>query len=277
MKNKLSDAVNLVLAGVLAVIFLLIGWKLTRRELYPADLPEDTAPPASTTAAPPASTTAPSTTLSTAPSTTSATAPTATEPTAALTEFSPDYFSGSLFIGDSRTVGLMEYGGMDKADFFATTGMSVYNIEKEKVSLPGQGTVRFSQVINAKTYDTIYLMLGINELGYNMSNTVKRYGDLLDLLRQSQPEATLVICANLHVAASRSASDSTFNNPNIDRFNQAIAAYADGQTVRYIDVNPLFDDGSGNLDAKYTSDNTHVLGKYYRLWAQWIAGQGING
>ena len=125
MKNKLSDAVNLVLAGVLAVIFLLIGWKLTRRELYPADLPEDTAPPASTTAAPPASTTAPSTTLSTAPSTTSATAPTATEPPAALTEFSPDYFSGSLFIGDSRTVGLMEYGGMDKADFFATTGMSV--------------------------------------------------------------------------------------------------------------------------------------------------------
>ena len=34
----------------------------------------------------------------------------------------------ALFIGDSRTVGLMEYAGIDDADYFCTVGMSVYNI-----------------------------------------------------------------------------------------------------------------------------------------------------
>ena len=56
---------------------------------------------------------------------------------------------------------------------------------------------------------------------------------------------------------------------------QAIAAYADGSRIKYLDVNPLFDDGQGNLGTEYTSDGTHVLAKYYRTWAQWIAAQPV--
>ena len=38
-----------------------------------------------------------------------------------------------------------------------------------------------------------------------------------------------------------------------------------------MDVNPLFDDGAGNLAEGYTNDATHVLGKYYQVWADWLA------
>ena len=43
----------------------------------------------------------------------------------------------------------------------------------------------------------------------------------------------------------------------------------------YIDVNEIFDDENGNLRAEYTSDNTHILGKYYVNWTEWILTKAI--
>ena len=42
------------------------------------------------------------------------------------------YFSDAVFIGDSRTVGLHDYGGLDDSTFYATVGMNVYNLLTEK-------------------------------------------------------------------------------------------------------------------------------------------------
>ncbi|MDD6478252.1 MAG: hypothetical protein PUF48_00330, partial [Oscillospiraceae bacterium] len=55
----------------------------------------------------------------------------------------------ALFIGDSRTVGLMEYAGIDGADYFCTVGMSVYNIHKKPVSVPNVGKVTLTELLNS--------------------------------------------------------------------------------------------------------------------------------
>ena len=109
-----------------------------------------------------------------------------------------------------------------------------------------------------------------------MNSTVKKYAGLIETLRQWQPDAVIYIEANLHVTQKRSAQDAIYNNANIDLFNQEIAKLADGKQIRYVDVNPLFDDGAGNLAEGYTNDATHVLGKYYQVWADWLAS-GADG
>ena len=43
-------------------------------------------------------------------------------------EVGDDYFADALFIGDSRTVGLRDYGHMDNASFFASVGLTVYDM-----------------------------------------------------------------------------------------------------------------------------------------------------
>lgn len=48
---------------------------------------------------------------------------------APFTTADASYFNDALFIGDSRTMGLKEYGQMEGAEFFANTGMSVYNVK----------------------------------------------------------------------------------------------------------------------------------------------------
>lgn len=182
-----------------------------------------------------------------------------------------DPFTNALFIGDSRTVGIAEYSGITEADFFAFTGMSVYSALKKESSVGSwkKGTL-LADALQSQQYDRVYLMLGVNELGYNFQKTVERYGELVQQIRDLQPDAYLILEASLHVTKKRSDTDSTFNNSNIDRMNQAQAAFADGEHIFFIDVNPVFDDETGALNQDYTFDNTHPYGKYYSKWADWL-------
>ena len=179
----------------------------------------------------------------------------------------------TLFIGDSRTVGLSEYSGIDSADFFATVGMSVYNIHKKPVSVPNVGKLTLNELLSSKKYGKIYLMLGINEMGYDFDTTVAEYGKLIDFIRDKQPEAVIFVQANLHVTKSRSDTDNVINNPAINRFNDAISKFANGNDIFYLDANILFDDEGGNLSADKSQDNAHLYAKYYIDWGRWIMEQ----
>lgn len=179
----------------------------------------------------------------------------------------------SLFIGDSRTVGLFEYAGLDQADFFCDTGMSVYNLYEKRVSIPGTGKVTLEELLLNKNYGKIYLMLGINELGYSFDRTISEYQKLVSDIRERQPDATLFLQANLHVTKSRSDQDRVINNPAIDRLNGAISELADGQKIYYLDANPLFDDAGGNLSSDKSEDNAHLYARYYLTWGAWITEQ----
>jgi hypothetical protein len=180
--------------------------------------------------------------------------------------------AGDLFIGDSRTVGLQEYGGVE-AQFFASVGMSSYSALDETVSVNGEDTT-LVELLTANRYRRVFVMLGVNELGYDFDTTVKKYQSLVDQIRELEPKAQVVLEANLHVSAQRSEGDAYVNNPAIDRFNQAIAAMADGKTVRYLDVNGLFDDENGALSTDCTGDGVHLLAKDCARWGAWLTEQG---
>lgn len=180
------------------------------------------------------------------------------------------FFADTLFIGDSRTVGLCEYSGLTTATFFSDVGMSVYRVLTSQVSVSGQGQTTLEKLLKEKTFGKIHLMLGINELGYDLNTTVNTYTTVVDTIQTLQPEAMIYIGANLHVGKSRSDTDKVINNPTIDRFNNAVAALADGEAIFYVDVNPLFDDGEGNLRADLSGDGTHVYGSCYPQWIQWL-------
>ena len=179
----------------------------------------------------------------------------------------------ALFIGDSRTVGLMEYAGIDGADYFCTVGMSVYNIHKKPVSVPNVGKVTLTELLNSKKYGKIYIMLGINEVGYKFSSTVEKYSELIEFVKGKQSDAVIFIQANLHVTKSRSDSDKVVNNTAINGLNAELAKLADGKSKFYLDANILFDDKTGALSSEKSEDNTHLYAKYYKEWGEWIIKQ----
>ena len=187
-----------------------------------------------------------------------------------------EYFDDALFIGDSRTVGISEYGDLNNATFFANTGMSVYNVFEKNVSVPKVGKLKLEQLLTYKKFGKIYIMLGINELGYNQEKTLKKYKDLLKFVQEKQSNAIIYIEANLHVAAERSNKDKTINNININKINNEISKLADNEKIFFIDVNEKFDDENGNLSSNYTQDNVHIYAKYYKEWSDWLSQNAVK-
>ena len=187
-----------------------------------------------------------------------------------------EYFDDALFIGDSRTVGISEYGDLNNAIFFANTGMSVYNVFEKNVSVPQVGKLKLEQLLTYKKFGKIYIMLGINELGYNQEKTLKKYKDLLKFVQEKQSNAIIYIEANLHVAAERSNKDKTINNININKINNEISKLADNEKIFFIDVNEKFDDENGNLSSNYTQDNVHIYAKYYNEWSDWLSQNAVK-
>lgn len=184
-----------------------------------------------------------------------------------------DDFSGVLFIGDSRTVGLSEYGNLGQAEVFASSGMSVFNLFDSQVKMKDQQKKTLEQVFSERQFDTIFFMLGINEMGYEYSAIVKGYQKAVDRVRELQPEAVLVLEANLHVTEEKSSKSPVYNNERIEALNQDIRKMAEAGGDHFIDVNEVFDDGKGNMASQFSSDGAHVLGKYYSVWVDWIRQQ----
>lgn len=175
-----------------------------------------------------------------------------------------NFFQNTLFIGDSRTVGLKEYGGIDGATFLCDVGLD--SAKAMTGSLP-------SLLANHK-YSKIYIMLGINEIGNPRQTVLKHYRTLVQYVKNHASGARVTLMGNLHVTAQKASSDAFFSNSNIDSLNQQIAQIARVYGCRYLDPNPPFDDGTGALPEQYSGDGAHLYGKYYTLWKNWIAAQG---
>ena len=185
------------------------------------------------------------------------------------------YLNDALFIGDSRTLGLMEYGGVSQASYFADSGMSVFNLEKTTVPVAGYGKTDIRSLLKQKKFGKIYFMMGINEAGYPWKTLEKKYKETVAMIRDMQPDAKIFLCANLMMTEEKSDQSKAINNKVICKINAMIEKLASKNEMYYIDVNEIFTDKKGNLCETYSNDGVHVLGKYYRDWMDWICTKGV--
>ena len=185
------------------------------------------------------------------------------------------YLNDALFIGDSRTLGLMEYGGVSQASYFADSGMSVFNLEKTTVPVAGYGKTDIRSLLKQKKFGKIYFMMGINEAGYPWKTLEKKYKETVAMIRDMQPDAQIFLCANLMMTEEKSSQSKAINNKVICKINAMIEKLASKNEMYYIDVNEIFTDKKGNLCETYSNDGVHVLGKYYRDWMDWICTKGV--
>lgn len=189
------------------------------------------------------------------------------------------YFNDAAFLGDSRTLGIYDYVGLDGADFFCDNGMTIFKLLKDD-GVTEQGTgqkVDLKKVLQERHYGKIYIMLGMNELGYgNTTMYLQEYMSVLKQIREWQPEATIFIMANLHISREKNNMATEFNNININDKNVACARLANGTDIFYLDSNPMFTDNEGFLLSELTFDGVHLYAKHYDKWRQFLMEHGVE-
>ena len=190
-----------------------------------------------------------------------------------------DYFEDALFLGDSRTVGMQEYGGLkDIATFYASTGMTIYKLfTAEIVELPDQNEkITIEEALQHQSFGKIYIMVGINEMG---TGTVERFADTykaaVERLQELQPDAIIYIQAILKVTTARSDKGDYINNEGIEARNEALSQLDDGEKIFYVDVNPALCDEDGGMVQDYTFDGVHLKAKYLNLWLEYLKDNAV--
>lgn len=177
-------------------------------------------------------------------------------------------FSGSLFIGDSRTEGLMLYSGVYGAKAYTARGLMVDTYFTSPAVDVNGSKVSVSQAVESNpNFERVYIMLGINELGWAYDSVfVDKYGKLVDHVKRNIPDAKIIVQSIIPVTAAKSESDEIFNNENIERFNGLIRNMCAEKGVVYMDLVPYMADASGALPEGAAFDGIHLQKPYCQKW-----------
>ena len=184
------------------------------------------------------------------------------------------YFDHAAFLGDSRTEGLQLYSGLTHGDFFWQRGMTVFHVDSAEWTFEIDGEeLTMIEALGKKPYDSVYIMLGVNELGYPVSSYERGLGIFIDKVITAQPDA-VVYLQTIPPVNDQAARDnhlgSYINNDNINAFNEVIIRMAAEKRVVLLNTAEVFRDKDGQLPADMTSDGCHFKYGKYSLWADYL-------
>ncbi len=189
------------------------------------------------------------------------------------------YSEDTLFIGNSLVVGMQKVGVID-TKYYANIGMSVKQFFEKPMFLSPDGTGKTVTTAEAVVRDgdfrRVYLMFGVNELGWPSSSAfIDYYETLIDLLLSVRPDAVIYVQGLLPMneavyAASTEDASEYFTNARIADYNEKLSALAARKSVVYLNPGEVLADETGSLPADATTDGIHLNATLIRRWAEYL-------
>ena len=176
------------------------------------------------------------------------------------------YFEDALLIGDSHIGQLRQYGTLHEADYLCGAGLTTQMLLDDE---PMEGTT-FSEKLASRSYGKIYLMVGFHETAEDKETFRSHLRRLADQIREAQPEAFLFLMANQYLTKTATLTDTLHDSASLRSLNAVMQSMEDGQTIFYLDSNPLYDDGYGFLSPDASSDGAHLRQELYPELCTWL-------
>ena len=186
------------------------------------------------------------------------------------------YFDDVVFLGDSRTDGLRLYGGMTHGTFLFFTGATVESVFTKEVETQ-LGTMPLLDALAEMEYGRIYVMLGVNELGWKGTDIFRNQSAaLIQRLQEEHPEAEIVIQSILPVSAKIDEEGRYVNNQRIAEYNQVWLELAEQFNVNYLNIAEVLLDENGQLPSELTYDGVHLNKAGCRVWLDYMRSHAVG-
>ena len=180
------------------------------------------------------------------------------------------YFENIAFLGDSRTQGFQLYSGLKTGAYYTAVGATVESVFTKKVETEA-GNMPLLDAMAKQEFDKIYVMLGVNELGWNGTEIYhNQYAKLIDRLREDHPDSLVVLQTLIPVSAKQEAKKSYVNNTRIAAYNEVVLQLAEEKQCPYVDVAAAMTDEKGCLRSDWTSDGVHLNTKGCKAWLEYL-------
>lgn len=188
------------------------------------------------------------------------------------------YFDSAVFLGDSRTEGLSLYSGLKTGHFYTAVGATVESVFSKKSFQTESGEkVPLLDAVAGQDCDKIYIMLGINELGWSKTKTYHdQYAKLIDRVREDHPEAKIVLQSIPPVSAGQEAKKTYVNNARIADYNGVIKTLAEEKECYFLDVAACLTDGKGLLPKDLNFDGIHLNPAGCKIWLNYLRTHSLE-
>lgn len=269
-----------------ALLLALLAGCTSSAASAPSELPEHSSP----VAAPPEPTPSPSTEPTPTPTPTPEPTPTPLpwplyEFGVPLEEAEPveddSFFDNAVFLGDSRTEGFQLFGGLKHGTYYWARGMSVFRADNEdyKVFEVDGEELTLVGALSKAQYDMVYLMIGVNELGFGAEAYKAGLEELVDKVIAAQPDAVvyLQILPPVNDAMCRANGLANYiNNANVASYNEAIIQVAAEKKVVLLNTAEVYTGEDGQLPKELANDGCHFVYGGYGLWADYLRSHTID-
>lgn len=188
------------------------------------------------------------------------------------------YFEDAVFLGDSRTEGFHLYSGLEAGTYFYAVGATVESVFTKNVwPADGKEKVPLLDALAETACGKVYLMLGINELGWSKKETFHdQYAKVIDRVREDHPEAEIVLQTILPVSAKQDAKGSYVNNARIGVYNQVIRALAEEKDCALVDVAEALAGEDGCLPKELNFDGVHLNPAGCKIWLDYLRTHSLS-
>jgi len=185
------------------------------------------------------------------------------------------YFDTAVFLGDSRTEGLQLFGGLHRGDYYWARGMTVFRVDDPNFAVFQVDDEALTMIgaLSKKEYSAVYIMVGVNELGYDYTSYETGLAAFIDKVLEAQPNAVIYLQTLPPVnedVAKASGLASYINNTRINRFNEIIVQTAAEKGVVLLDTAETYRDENGVLPAELASDGCHFVFGGYARWVDYL-------
>lgn len=199
-------------------------------------------------------------------------------------------FDGTVFIGDSVTLGLQkfvtekrdsdpEYLGTAKfisvGSYGAATAVAPAGEESIHRYFNGVRTPP-QEICASYGAKKVYICLGLNDVGqFSVDEYISNYKTLIENLRKEIPDVKIAIQSITPITLY--GEKQVLYNSKIDKYNESLARLAKETECPFLDVADVLKDEAGYLAQTLSSDDyCHLMPEAYERWVDYLLYHGVK-
>ena len=191
-----------------------------------------------------------------------------------------DFFSKSVFIGNSTSEGLTMYFNSKGKNYLGGPLVAAkvsYTFNSDKAKLNGymlkyKGTqMQAKELVKKCGAKYALIMMGTNDLvGASASSVAKKYKSYIEGIQKTNPGVVIYIQSTTPRRGTKNVKN--LSNAKIDELNVLMKKYADSKSgVFYIDISTPLKETDGNMKKSFCSDGyVHLNMKGYKTWVNTV-------
>ena len=178
-----------------------------------------------------------------------------------INDYSEEFYSNTLFVGDSIFTGFAAFEYLPVENVFAQVGLNPDSIMTKKIN-----EVTVFEKAAAMQPERICIMLGTNGLAFlDVDYMAQNMRKVVDQLRAVCPDTEIALIS-IPPVTEEHEKENPENIPLIMKYNSAVRDVAEDIECRFIDIYSALTDEKGYFAKEYAEvDGLHFVGITYKL------------